>query len=200
MSQWGDAQKFEEQFWGNCGNTLSEELKQRVYADHMGLTLVRTGALGFGYDLHGKRILDIGGGPVSILLKSVNGTGTVIDPCRFPDWVTQRYAANNIAFYRRAGEQLDFPYRCFDEVWIYNVLQHTDDPSQIIAKAKNLAPCLRIFEWVDLPAYPGHPQEITQSKLEAWIGMPGKISDFAGENECYGKAFHGCFNHASHNS
>lgn len=201
MSQWDDAQKFEEQFWGNCVNTLSEELKQRVYAEHMGLLLVRTGALGFGYDLRGKRVLDIGGGPVSILLKSVNGSGAVIDPCRFPDWVSLRYAANNIAFYRHAGEEAGyFPRHSFNEVWIYNVLQHTDDPAQIIANAKNAAPRLRIFEWVDLPAYPGHPQEITQSKLEAWIGMPGTVTEFTGQNECHGKAFHGCFDHAGHNS
>jgi hypothetical protein len=48
MSTWDEAQKFEEQFWGNCVNTFSEELKQRVYAEHMGLPLVRTGANGFG--------------------------------------------------------------------------------------------------------------------------------------------------------
>ena len=201
MSQWDDAQKFEEQFWGNCVNTFSEELKQRVYADYMGLPLVRTGPHGFGYDLRGKRILDIGGGPVSILLKSVNCTGSVVDPCRFPDWVSLRYATNNIAFYRRAGEDVDyFPRHSFDEVWIYNVLQHTDDPGKIIANAKHCAPRLRIFEWVDLPAYPGHPQEITQAKLETWIGMPGKVTEFRGENECHGKAFHGCFDHAGHNS
>lgn len=201
MSQWDDAQMFEEQFWGSCVNTLSEELKQRVYAEHMGLSLTRVGAHGFGYNLEGRRVLDVGGGPVSLLLKCVNCAGVVIDPCRFPEWVSLRYASNNIAFIRQAGETISyFPRNAFDEVWIYNVLQHTDNPGQIIANAKNAAPRLRIFEWVDLPAYPGHPQEITQAKLEAWIGMPGTVTEFTGQNECHGKAFHGFFDHAGHNS
>lgn len=200
MSQWDDAQKFEEEFWGNCLNTLCEELKQQVYARLMGLEQTRVSAIGLGYDLKGKRVLDIGGGPVSILLKCVNSAGVVIDPCRFPDWVSLRYAVANVAFYRRAGETItDFPYHAFDEVWIYNVLQHTDDPAKIIANAKHLAPRLRIFEWIDIPAYPGHPQELTQARLEEWIGQRGAASELQGENGCWGRAFHGCFDHAGHN-
>lgn len=198
MSSWTEAQEFEAQFWGDCLNTFSEELKQRVYAKAMGLSLVRTGALGFGYDLAGKRVLDIGGGPVSLLLKCINCTGVVADPCRFPDWVHLRYSKANITFLRMPGERVNFGQ--YDEVWIYNVLQHTDDPALIIANAKKVAPRLRIFEWVGLPTYEGHPQEITQAKLEEWIGQSGSVTFHQGENECYGAAFHGCFDHASHHS
>jgi len=203
MSSWNEAQKFEEEFWGNCVNTLSEELKQRVYAEHMGLPLIRVSSVGFGHNLGGSRVLDIGGGPVSLLLKCVNRTGVIIDPCRFPDWVQLRYAVSGLWMRRMAGEELDEQVDelgRFDEVWIYNVLQHTDDPAKIIANAKRCAPRLRIFEWVDLPAYPGHPQEITQAKLEQWIGMPGTVTEFTGQNECHGRAFHGCFDHAGHHS
>jgi hypothetical protein len=201
MSSWTEAQEFEQQFWGNCLNTISEELKQQVYARHMGLELTQVSAIGMGYDLKGKRVLDIGGGPVSLLLKCVNSAGVVIDPCQFPDWVALRYAVANVAFYRRAGEGLDdFPHNSFDEVWIYNVLQHTEDPAKIIANAKRLAPRLRIFEWIDLPAYPGHPQELTKAKLEEWIGMPGEVSEQQGEGGCWGRAFHGDFVHARHHS
>ena len=169
----------------------------------MGLPLIRVSSVGFGHNLGGSRVLDIGGGPVSLLLKCVNRTGVIIDPCRFPDWVQLRYAVSGLWMRRMAGEELDEQVDelgRFDEVWIYNVLQHTDDPAKIIANAKLCAPRLRIFEWVDLPAYPGHPQEITQAKLEQWIGMPGTVTEFTGQNECHGRAFHGCFDHAGHHS
>jgi hypothetical protein len=162
-SPWTEAQHFEQEFWGNSLNTISEELKQQVYARHMGLEMTQVSAIGMGYDLKGKRILDIGGGPVS------------------------------------SSTPAGFPFNSFDEVWIYNVLQHTEDPAKIIANAKRLAPSLRMFEWIDLPAYPGHPQALTQAKLEDWIGMQGQVSEQHGEGGCWGRAFHGCFNHASHN-
>lgn len=200
MSSWNEAQEFERQFWNDCVNTFSEESKQREYAKAMGLELIRVSPLGFGYNLTGARVLDVGGGPVSLLLKSVNRTGVVVDPCRFPDWVHLRYATTGLWMRRMRGEDLDETLGSFSEAWIYNVLQHTDDPAKIIANAKRLAPVLRIFEWIDTPAYEGHPQEITRAKLEEWIGQTGQVTEFNGQNECHGRAFHGCFRHAGHNS
>lgn len=199
MGEWKDAQKFESEFWGDCCNTLSEELKQRVYAQHMGLELIRTCAAGFGYDLGGKFVIDMGGGPTSLLLKCVNrDRGYVIDPCKFPEWVGIRYNAAHIGLLPIKGEDFNPAplIGLVNEVWCYNLLQHTEDPGLIIAHAKKVAPRLRIFEWVDLPVYEGHPQEITQAKLEQWIGQSGMVSTFSGENECYGRAFHGVFDHA----
>lgn len=203
MSMWTEAQQFEKSFWGDCINTFSEELKQREYATRMELKLVRTGALGFGYDLGGKRVLDIGGGPVSMLLKCINAPYSVVaDPCTFPDWVHSRYSLANIRFVTAPGERLDqLPsLGRFDEVWIYNVLQHTENPAKIISNAKEFAPVLRIFEWVDLPAYEGHPQTITVEKLDDWIGQRGSVTRYDGFNECHGRAFHGCFTHGCPNS
>ena len=72
--------------------------------------------------------------------------------------------------------------------------------AKIIANAKRLAPSLRMFEWIDLPAYPGHPQALTQAKLEEWIGMQGQVSEQQGEGGCWGRAFHGHFVYARNNS
>lgn len=32
---------------------------------------------------------------------------------------------------------------------------------------------LRIFEWLDIPAHDGHPQELKKDLLDKWIGQPG---------------------------
>jgi len=93
-----ETQKFEADYWGNCINTSSEEDKQRQYAELMGLRLVRCGA-GWGYDLHGRSVIDLGGGPVSLLLKCANlkkGRTVVVDPGNWPDWVRSRYECAGI--------------------------------------------------------------------------------------------------------
>src|SRR5271169_3785444 len=79
--------KFEKNYWGDCTNTFLEEQKHFVQAKLMGITIK-----GSGFEGDGKRILDIGGGPVSMLLKVKNlKLGMVCDPIRYPDWVYERY-------------------------------------------------------------------------------------------------------------
>ncbi len=200
MENWDGHQDFEATFWGNCVNTFCEEQKQYVYAKHMGLDLVRTEDKAYGFDLKGKSILDIGGGPVSLLLRCINlGRCFVADPCPYPEWTRMRYDCMGVKFLPLAGEDLIHFSTC-DEVWIYNVLQHTQDPAKIIDNAKRIAPVLRIFEWVNVPAHVGHPHELTKAKLEEWVGQTGTTSYFTGDSYCYGEAFHGCFTHAGHPS
>jgi hypothetical protein len=182
---------FEEDFWGNCCSTFEEELKQFVYAERMGIEVGK-----YDFNVHGKRILDIGGGPVSMLLKARNlRQGYVVDPLEYPVWTRNRYGLKGIAVYTARGEDADtlvLPH-LLDEVWIYNCLQHTDDPEKIIANAKALAPVLRLFEWIDLPPHPGHPQELTEESLNRWIGLQaGQVAEFNGSG-CFGRAFFGTF-------
>jgi len=178
---------FEKTFWGDCTNTMDEERKQFVYARLMDLTV---GYHCFG--AAGKKIADIGGGPVSMLLKSVGlGAGSiVVDPLGYPDWVLSRYAAKGIQYVQMRGE--DWHGEGFDEVWIYNCLQHVDDPGQIIQNALKAAPVLRIFEWINFPAYEGHPQALTQELLESWIGQAGTVVSL-NESGCRGDSFSGVF-------
>jgi hypothetical protein len=178
---------FEKTFWGNCTNTLGEEQKQFVYAHLMGLD-----RQWHSFPQRGRRIADIGGGPVSMLLKSTEiGAGSiVVDPLGYPDWVLSRYAANGIQYVQMRGE--DWHGEGFDEVWIYNCLQHVDDPGQIIRNALAAAPVLRIFEWINFPAYDGHPQALTQELLESWIGQAGTVVHL-NNSGCNGDSFSGVF-------
>lgn len=186
---------FEAAYWGDCTNTFDEEQKHYVYARLMGLTRV-----GFSFDACGKSVLDIGGGPVSMLLKCTNrGPSIVADPLmmRYPKWVRERYNTAGIptpCAYR--GEDLVAAFgnsTQYDEVWIYNCLQHVDDPAKIIANARALAPVLRIFEWVNIPPHEGHPHMLTREKLDEWIDSRGSVATLVGEGGCFGEAYFGVF-------
>lgn len=188
MSVWDHAQEHELQFWGSCQNTLGEELKQLVYAKYMGLTFYHDGNSPYNIDLQGKSVVDIGGGPVSLLLKCKNFLGVVIDPCPYPNWVVDRYKLAGIDYSRQTGENFsDIPK--FDEVWIYNVLQHTEDPQKIIQNAKKSAKTLRIFEWIDNWTNEAHPISLTQELLDKWIGSKGNVIHL-NENGAVGKAYY----------
>lgn len=149
---WDDDQRSEAAWWGDCSNTFGEETKQLTYARKLGLDPLNIDGHWPTYDLTGRSVLDIGGGPVSLLLKTINrAKATVVDPCRYPDWIRDRYTTAGIAYLQQPGEQAT-PLG-FDEAWIYNVLQHVQDPGQIIRNAKASAPVVRLFEWIGIPAH-----------------------------------------------
>jgi len=176
---------YEESFWGNCQNTFKEEEKQLHYAQYMGLSVDSSGAYTTITGLNNKSILDIGGGPTSLLLKTTGlKRKKVIDPLQYPTWVYNRYDAAGIEWEIQYGELINEPDNSFDEVWIYNVLQHTTNPEQIIGLARNIAPVIRMFEWINLPAYPGHPQALTKERLDTALGAIGQTAVFE-NTDCY---------------
>lgn len=194
-TKWKEAQDFESKWWGDCSNTFSEETKQLTYAKKMGLVADMIDGKYPVYDLDNKSVLDIGGGPVSILLKCINrGKCFVFDPCNFPDWISDRYKLSNILLNKTKGELIDLlpQIKQFDEVWIYNVLQHVDNPQKIIENAKKLGKIIRIFEWIDMPPVEGHPQELKEKLLNEWLGGEGKVEEL-NENYCHGRAYYGIF-------
>lgn len=184
------AQEWERAWWGNCANTLGEEEKQLVYARLMGIEFHHDGKTPYAIDLNGKSVIDIGGGPASLLLKAANGKMTVIDPCDYPEWVADRYAAAGIVFHRMRGE--DISEGQFDEAWIYNVLQHVNDPAAVAENARRIARVVRVFEWISVPQSPGHPHVLTQQNLERWFGGHGDVVQL-NENGCVGTCWVGVF-------
>lgn len=190
---WNDDQEFERKWWGSCQNTFTEETKQLTYAYKMGLYCYSSDGKWPCYNLEGARILDIGGGPVSILLKCENyGPSRVVDPCTYPNWIWSRYSEAGIEYDRLRGEDIGSWDAHWDEVWIYNVLQHTERPELIIQNAKKLAPIIRLFEWIDIPPHLGHPQELKEELLNKWLDSEG-ITEQLDENGCQGRAYYGIF-------
>ena len=185
---------YEMDFWQDCANTYHEEQKQLAYAPRMGLRADMGGAHPPSFDLGGRSVMDIGGGPVSLLLKCVNRGGcVVVDPGKVPAWVAARYEECGIMFWNGKAEGIDVEGAAhFDEVWIYNTLQHVEDPAQVIANARKLADTIRLFEWVDVEPYEGHPNELTTDFLNECLGASGYTVnvDDAG---AVGRAYYGVF-------
>jgi len=203
---WQNAQEWEQNWHGNCINSINEEIKQLVYAEKMGLVRTPTPKTPYNFDLQGKSILDIGGGAYSLLLKCTNfapyiphadkATG-VIDPLmdQYPKWVRDRYLTMGIAYMQTTGEDARKslgPDSIFDEVWLYNVLEHTYNPKKIIQNALALGKIVRIFEWLDTVENIGHPQVLTGDKLNEWLKGTGKV-EFINQNGAVGKAYYGIF-------
>jgi len=180
---------YEKRYWGTCANTFEEDQKHYVYGPLMGLQQEWV-----YFKLDNKSVLDIGGGPTSMLLKCWGLTrGKVVDPIDYPQWTKERYKYVNIDVDVKKGE--DVLETGWDEVWIYNCMQHALSPEKIINNAKIAAPVLRIFEWIDIPAHPGHPWMLTESLLDEWIGQKGQTIELNGDKGCFGKAYYGCFYH-----
>lgn len=184
-------QAYEKEGWGDCkeGHVVSEDKKQPVYARLMGLELP--------FDAGGKSILDVGGGPISMLLKTKNfSKATVVDPCDYPLDVIRGYKNKDIEFVNEMAEEF-LSKEKYDEVWCYNVLQHTHDPVKILENMKkNSKGIIRIFEWVYAPPTIGHPQFITREMIEnifnkdgwKWVAFD---ENYLNEDGCVGRAVFG---------
>jgi 2-polyprenyl-3-methyl-5-hydroxy-6-metoxy-1,4-benzoquinol methylase len=192
MSDWNQDQEWEREWHGNCANSLNEELKQLVYAKKMGLKIEANNKTPFNFDLKGVSVLDIGGGPYSLLLKCYNFTQAIVaDPCDYPEWVYSRYTAKKINFMVVPAEELPLNEK-YDMVLIYNVLQHTKNPEEIIKRALSVSKELRIFEWIETGISKGHPINLTQKELDFWLNGKGK-TEFLNESGCVGLSYYGIF-------
>jgi SAM-dependent methyltransferase len=178
-------------------NTLNEENKQITYAEKLGLTFIPDAWSPYWIDGMGKTILDIGCGETSLLLKTKNlRKGYGIDPLlhTYPAWVRGRYQESKImTIDGKAEDAINYPIGPVDEVWIYNCLQHVEDPKKIIDNAKFIGKLIRIFEWVDTPPNIGHPWMLTEKDLNEWLGGEGKVEMINSRN-AVGKCYFGVFN------
>ena len=200
--KWNKAQEWELDWHGNCINSYHEEQKQLVYAEKMGLTLTQTPKTPYTIDLAGTNVLDIGGGAYSLLLKCTGfNMATVADPLmdKFPKWVIERYKAANIFTVAKAGEDTTTEFMktfagagAFNEVWIYNVLEHVIDPKKVLDNALELGNVVRIFEWVETRENIGHPHCLHEDELNKWLGGIGKVESVRHDG-ANGLAYFGIF-------
>lgn len=194
MTAWQEAQKWEKEWHGNCVNSYNEETKQLVYAKYMGLEMTHNIKTPYTFDMKGKNILDLGGGPYSLLLKCENfSRAVVVDPIDYPQWIIDRYKIKNICYMRLPAEEMIKNDVIFDEVWIYNVLQHVYEPKKVVTNALNCGKIIRIFEWIDTGISKGHLHDLKQDSLDEWLGGYGKTKYLNGEGGCKGLAYFGIF-------
>jgi len=194
-SKWNDAQKWEKKWHGNCVNSFNEEKKQFVYAEKIGLKMIGNRKTPYTFDLQNISILDLGGGPYSLLLKCENfSKAIVVDPLEYPKWVEERYKSAGIEYIKTPAENISFyPNKeSFDEVWMYNVLQHTISPADIVKNAKKYGKIIRIFEWINTGTNEGHLHNLTEKNLDKWLGGKGK-TEHIDKNGCRGDCYYGIF-------
>ena len=188
--QWNECQKFERASWGNNITIASgspELDKQGVYAFEMGMF----DSFGnFPLDLGGISVVDLGAGPISLLLRSKNGRRRIaVEPLDYGDVVRNNYSNAGIELVQLPIE--DFrTEEIFDEVWMYNVLQHTISPDDCLKIAKSLGKKLRLFEWLDIPPHEGHPHCFTEDYFVRELSLkPGEYRVKTHERSgCYGRA------------
>ena len=109
-------------------------------------------------------VLDIGCGPLSLLLRYPTQRGVGLDPIHYGD-LEEEYAKKGIQRLIKRGEDLTEEDGQFDEVWIYNCLQHVENPTKIIENAIKVSKMVRIFEWTFIKPYKGHLHELTPALL-----------------------------------
>jgi hypothetical protein len=164
---------WDKEWWGDCTNTLGDEIRQLLYAEKMGLVRTETRKSPFLFDMNGASVIDIGGGPVSLLLKCINVSGVVIDPGPYPDWVYDRYRAAGIRYVVELGENLNVIGH--DEAWIYNSLQHTVNPYLVIDNAKRAAKTVRVFQWINTLVSEDSPHVLTRNLLDKALDIKGTV-------------------------
>lgn len=203
-TQWAQAQEWERDWHGNCANSFHEEQKQYVYAQRMGLDEFKVidPAGRIFFDFGDKTVIDIGGGAYSLLLKSKAKYRTVVDPCKYPNWVKARYSELGISFINTPAEYLNDYYAHdhtvglelpHDLALIYNCLQHTIDPHKIIQNARRYAREVRIFEWIETGTNIGHLHTLHEKELNEWLGGTGKVERI-NQDGCNGLCYYGIFN------
>ena len=179
--EWIDANSAESDYWEIFTCELETFKHQETYIDVMGIRNDYFHAPDNSLNLSGLNVLDVGGGPSSILLRTNNlkgnqhegvKTGVVIDPLRIIDYHKIRYDYYGIKFINDQAENIDLYYNemgYFDECFIYNCLQHTLDPIKILDKVSLLSKRIRIAEPINVPVDNMHLHMFTEKYFEQYF-------------------------------
>lgn len=119
-------------------------------------------------DLKGKSVIEIGPGRIAALLFCENySDGCIIEPTHY-EGISHLYDRKNLRVVQNLVESCVLHE--VDEVWIFNVLQHVQDPDKLIAKCKSAAKVIRFFEPVDLPTNNEHPFSFSMDDFRGYFG------------------------------
>jgi hypothetical protein len=191
---WNEHNEWEKNWWESCCNTIGEEIKQLAYAKKLGLQFTGSEKTYYKINLNGASVIDIGGGPVSLLLKTHNaGRRIVVDPCGYPQWITDRYSLAGIELHKIKGEDINpsiLPL--VDECWMYNCLQHVDDPIKVISSTLLMCKILRVCEAIGTRVAAGHPHTFTPEWFDEHFGGEGKV-EHVKEHNIDGLLYFGVF-------
>lgn len=120
-------------------------------------------------DLGGKSVIEIGPGRIAGLLFCNNyAKSYVLEPTEY-EGIDHLYSGlHKLEVIKKTAEEWDFPQ--VDEVWLFNLLQHVQDPDLLIEKCKKAAKVIRFFEPVDLPTNLEHPFTFSVDDFKGYFG------------------------------
>lgn len=153
---------FEEDFWNDPQNFLATGGTHAIFKSELEINNDQTD----------KNILDIGGGPQPMSMTCMDYKSIdVIDPINFIEKfpILERvYEANDANFILSTLEDFKTD-KHYDEVWCYNVMQHTPTPDEFLESFLKLCrpgTTVRICEPVYREPYVGHPTYIEPAMFD----------------------------------
>ena len=124
--------------------------------------------LGIDPDLQGKSVIEVGPGRISSLLFCKNFSKSyVVEPTDY-DGIDHLYLNSNIEILKQRAEECEMPK--VDEVWLFNLMQHVQDPDKLIDSCKKAAKVIRFFEPIDLPTNNEHPFSFSREDFVGYFG------------------------------
>ena len=137
----------------------------RFYANYFKL-------LGMDEDQGGKSIVEVGCAFYPGLAYVTNYRDSAIVEPMFSDELARFVDTHDVTWYMSPLEDLVLPV--FDEMWLFNVLQHTLDPDAFVEAAKKYARLIRFFEPINVPTGTCHPHQFTLQDFQGWFGGDAK--------------------------
>jgi 2-polyprenyl-3-methyl-5-hydroxy-6-metoxy-1,4-benzoquinol methylase len=155
--RWEDANKAESAHWVKIMSDKDLANKEDGYYRHAEVMYLNKN------NPAGISVIDIGGGPLSLTLHHKLKDVTVVDPIAITDEYMDNYKVHNTQFVQALAEDFLANYvgKVYDEVWLYNCLQHTIDPEYILDNLYKIGRVLRISEPTNTPINTAHPHSFT---------------------------------------
>lgn len=181
QEQWKIANNAESDYWEIFTCELETFKYQEQYIDAMGIRNDYFHPPDNSLNMSGLNVIDVGGGPSSILLRTNHlrgnqhsglANGVVIDPLVITEHQKLRYEYYGIELIQDQAENIDKYYSekgYFDECFIYNCLQHVLDPIQILDKATYISKRIRIAEPLNIPTDHMHLHMFTKDYFDNYF-------------------------------
>jgi hypothetical protein len=129
------------------------------------------------FDLKGESVVDLCGGPSSLLLRCKNfSKAIVVDPGDFPDYIANRYKAKGIDWVKMPAEEFVYD-KTYDNIFLYNALPHVFDAKLIVENAKKFSRKIRVCESIHAGTDDQHFYDLSQEFLEYLFEQKGIVKD-----------------------
>jgi SAM-dependent methyltransferase len=167
--RWRKAQEYELRFWQKYARGLPDR----------GKPIPRDLDYVLSAGLDGKRVLDVGCGPIGTVFWAPGALRVGVDPLAGKYVTSLGFSARGVDLVAGIGEQLPFVDKTFDVVICGNVLDHVDQPGLTLAEIHRvlrpdgrvmisvhiiprwLVPVRRLLDWIDV----AHPRHMTKSDV-----------------------------------